>query len=332
VTTSQADQASARVSSLPRWLAAVLGAGVVGILMTLGGLSALAATVVNLGQATPFAVLAGTSVTNTGATTVSGDLGVDPGSSVTGFPPGIVEAPSATHAADSVALGAQNDLTTAYTQAAGEGPPTSEPADLTGLTLGPGVYQTTSDGALSLTGTLTLDAQGNTSAVFIFQTGSSLTTGTSSTVALTGGASACNVFWQVGSSAALSGPTFVGTVMALTSITVGSAVTVDGRVLARNGDVTLIDDTIDASTCTTAATSPTPTSTSTAGGTATAAPSPSSTSTSAAAGSVTVPATGAGGSSSPLVGAGVLVTLGGLALLGGGVGMASIRRRRFPSP
>jgi hypothetical protein len=312
VTTSQADQSRARVSGLPRWLAAVLGAGVFAILVAFGGIYALAATKVNLGRATPFAVLAGTSVTNTGPSTVSGDLGVDPGSSVTGFPPGIVEAPSTTYAADSVALGAQNDLTTAYTQAAGEGPPTSETADLAGLTLDAGVYQTTSDGALSLTGTLTLDAKGDTSAVFIFQTGSSLTTGTSSRVVLTGGASACNVFWQVGSSAALNGPTFVGTVMALTSITVGAAVTVDGRVLARNGDVTLIDDTINASACTAAAPSPTPTSR----------PTPAA----------AVPGTGAGGTSSPLVGTGVLMTLGGLALLAGGVAMGTILRRRFPSP
>ena len=311
MSTSQADKSSARACGLPRWLGAVLGAGAVAILLTFGGLAALAATIVNLGRATPFAVLAGTSVTNTGPSTVFGDLGVDPGSSVTGFPPGIVEPPSTTYAADGVALGAQNDLTTAYTQAAGEGPPTSEPADLTGLTLDPGVYQTTSDGALSLTGTLTLDAQGDTSAVFIFQTGSSLTTGTSSTVVLTGGASACNVFWQVGSSAALDGPTFVGTVMALTSITVGSGVTVDGRVLARNGDVTLIDDTISASACTAAAPSPTPTST--------------------PAVAPTVPVTGAGGTSPPLVGAGVLVTLGALALLGAGVAMGTIRRRRSPS-
>jgi hypothetical protein len=315
VSTSRAAQSGARVRGLPRWLGAVLGAGTVAILLTFGGSLALAATIVNLGTATPFAVLAGTSVTNTGPSTVSGDLGVDPGSSITGFPPGIVEPPSTTYAADSVALGAQNDLTTAYNQAAGEGPPTSETADLTGLTLDPGVYQTTSDGALSLTGALTLDAHGDTSAVFIFQTGSSLTTGTSSTVVLTGGASACNVFWQVGSSAALDGPTFVGTVMALTSITVGSGVTVDGRVLARNGDVTLIDDTINASTCTGAAPSPTPTSTHTSPAAA------------------TVPATGAGGTSFPLVGTGALVTLGGLALLGAGVAMGgTIRRRRSPSP
>jgi type VI secretion system secreted protein VgrG len=283
--------------------------------MTFGGLAVLAATTVNLGTATSFAVLAGTGVTNTGSSTVSGDLGTYPTVSVTGFPPGVVESPYTTFAADSVANEAQTDLTTAYNQAAGESPTsTSEPADLTGLSLGPGVYQTTSDGPLSLSGTLTLTGQG----VFIFQTGSSLSTGTSSSVVLTGGASPCNVFWQVGSSATLDGSTFAGTVMASTSITLGSGVTVDGRILAGTGDVTLISDNINASSCIVAASLPTPTATAT----------PASTATPAAA--TTVPASGAGGTS-PFIGAGVLVTLGGLALLGAGVTTGIIRRRRFPS-
>jgi hypothetical protein len=269
---------------------------------------------VNLATATPFAVLAGTTVTNTESSTISGDLGVDPGSAVTGFPPGIVEPPLTTYAADSVALGAQNDLTTAYKQAAGEGPPTQEGADLTGLTLTPGVYDTSSDGALGLTGALTLNGEDDPNAVFIFQTGSNLTAGTSSTVSLIGGASACNVFWQVGASATLNGPTFVGTVMALTTITVGSGVTVDGRVLARNGEVTLIDDTINASVCSTTST-PTPT------------PTPSPTTTPGT--RVPVPATGAGGTSG--FGGGSLLLLGGLVLLGAGVAMGTIRRRRLSS-
>jgi type VI secretion system secreted protein VgrG len=270
--------------------------------------------------------LAGTTVTNTGSSTISGDLGVDPGSAVTGFPPGIVEPPSTTYAADSVALGAQNDLTTAYSQAAGEGPPTPEGADLTGLTLAPGVYDTSSDGALGLTGALTLNAEGDPNAVFIFQTGSTLTAGTSSTVSLIGGASACNVFWQVGSSATLNGPTFVGTVMALTTITLGSGVTVDGRVLARNGDVTLIDDTINASVCSTTPT-PTPTTTPTPTPTTTPTPTPSPTTTPGT--RVPVPATGAGGTSG--FGGGSLLLLGGLVLLGAGVAMGTIRRRRLSS-
>jgi len=304
---------------LARWVGAALGVGAAAIVMSFGGLAVLAATTVNLETATSFAVLAGTGVTNTGSSTISGDLGTYPTASVTGFPPGVVEPPYTTFAADSVANRAQSDLTTAYKQAAGEIPTsTSETADLTStsLTLDPGVYQTSSDGQLSLSGALTLDAEGDASAVFIFQTGSSLTTDTGSTVSLTDGASACNVFWQVGSSATLDGAAFVGTVMASTSITLGSGVTVHGRILAGTGDVTLISDTIDASACITTASLPTPTAT------------PASTATPAAA--TTVPASGAGGTS-PFIGAGVLVTLGGLTLLGAGVTMGIIRRRRFPS-
>ena len=230
---------------LARWVGAALGVGAAAIVMSFGGLAVLAATTVNLETATSFAVLAGTGVTNTGSSTISGDLGTYPTASVTGFPPGVVEPPYTTFAADSVANRAQSDLTTAYKQAAGEIPTsTSETADLTStsLTLDPGVYQTSSDGQLSLSGALTLDAEGDASAVFIFQTGSSLTTDTGSTVSLTDGASACNVFWQVGSSATLDGAAFVGTVMASTSITLGSGVTVHGRILAGTGDVTLISD------------------------------------------------------------------------------------------
>jgi type VI secretion system secreted protein VgrG len=288
--------------------------------MTFGGLAALAATTVNLATASSFAVLAATTVTNTGSSTISGDLGVDPGSAVTGSP--LVEPPYSTFTADSVALGAQNDLTTAYNQAAtAEGPPTfsQHGVDLGGLTLtGGGVYQSTSDGSLNIGvgETLTLSGGG----VFIFQTGASQTliTSTTSNVVLDG-VSPCNVFWQIGSSATLNGPTFAGTVMASTSITVGSDVTVDGRLLASSGDVTLQSDTINASTCITGSL-PTPTATPTA--TATPTPTPTA--------GPTVPASGAGGTSSS-AGVGVLLTLGGLALLGAGVATGAIRRRRFPS-
>jgi type VI secretion system secreted protein VgrG len=279
--------------------------------MAFGGLAALAATTVNLGTAASFAVLAGTTVTNTGSSTISGDLGVDPGSAVTGAP--LVEAPYSTFVADSVALGAQTDLTTAYNQAAGEAPTsTSEPVDLSGLTLNPGVYQSPSDGSLTINGPQPLTLSG--AGVYIFQTGASqsLVTSTTGSVAYIDGASPCDVFWQIGSSATLNGPTFVGTVMAATSITVGSGVTVDGRVLASTGDVTLISDTINASACITTASLPTPTATATAAATA------------------TVPTSGAGGTSS-FGGAGVLVTVGGLVLLGAGAAMGVIRRRRFPS-
>jgi hypothetical protein len=206
----------------------------------------LAATTVNLSTATSFAVLAGTTVTNTGSSTISGDLGVDPGSAVTGAP--LVEPPYSTFAADSVALQAQTHLTTAYNQAAGEGPATIlTSVDLTNLTLTPGVYQSPSDGGLTINGPQNLTLSG--AGVFIFQTGASqsLVTSTTSNVAYIDGASPCDVFWQVGSSATLDGPQFIGTVMASTSITVGSGVTVIGRLLAGTGDVTLISDTINAS-------------------------------------------------------------------------------------
>lgn len=312
--THRSSRSRSDAGRLARWVGAALGVGAAAIVMTFGGLAVLAATTVSLGTATSFAILAGTGVTNTGTSTVSGDLGTYPTASVTGFPPGVVEAPYTTFAADSVALGAKNDLTTAYKQAAGEGSPTAETADLTGLKLGPGVYQTSSDGALTLSGTLTLDAGGDASAVFIFQTGSSLTTGPSSVVSLIDGGSPCNVFWQVGSSATLDGPSFVGTVMASTSITLGSGVTVQGRILAGTGDVTLISDTINASACITTASLPTPTAT------------PAAT----AATTTSVPSSGAGGTS-PFIGTGVLVTLGGLALLGAVATTGIIRRRRYPS-
>jgi hypothetical protein len=301
---SQTNQNTARVGGLPRWSGAVLGLGVAAAWVIFSGVGVSAATTVNLGRATPFAVLASTSVTNTGATTIYGDLGVYAGTSVTGTPPAIVEPPSTIHAGDPVALGAQNDLTTAYTQAAGEGPPTTVGSNLGGDNLTAGVYQSSSDGALSVTGTLTLT--GNSSSVFIFQTGASygLTTATGSTVILAGGASACNVFWQIGSSAVLNGPTFVGTVMASTSITVGNGVLVDGRLLASTGDVTLINDNINASACIPTST-PTPTP-----GTG-------------------VPVTGAGGTSH--FGDGILLGLGGLAVLGAGAAVGTIRRRRFTS-
>ncbi|WP_202912065.1 ice-binding family protein, partial [Nesterenkonia muleiensis] len=203
-------------------------------------------TSVDLGTAESFSVLSGESVTNTGPSVLDRDLGVSPGSSITGFPPGTVW--GTTHQTNGVALQAQSDLTIAYDDAAGQASDASVSADIGGVTLSPGVY--TASDALGITGTLTLDAQGDPNAVFIFQVGSTLITAPGSTVALQGGAQSCNVFWKVGSSATLdTSTTFVGTIMALTSITANTGTTVDGRTLARNGSVTLHNNVFTTSSC-----------------------------------------------------------------------------------
>jgi len=174
-------------------------------------------TTVGLGTAETFAVLAGSTVTNTGTSTISGDVGVSPGEgeppSVTGFPPGLVTG-GVIHDRDTVAAQAQSDLTVGYNDAAGRTGPANVGVELGGQTLLAGLYG--GSGTLGLTGTLTLDAQGNSNAVFIFQAASTLITASNSRVSLTNGANPCNVFWQIGSSATLGTDTqFVGTVMAL---------------------------------------------------------------------------------------------------------------------
>jgi hypothetical protein len=196
---------------------------------------------VNLRTADAFAILAGSAITNTGPSTINGDMGLSPGTSVTGFPPATLNGTA--HITDAVASIAQNDLTTAYNDTAGRGPVSAVPADIGGLTLTSGVYGQAS--ALGLTGAVTLDAQGDPNSVFVLQAGTSLTTASASTVRMINGAQACNVFWKVGSSATLgTTSTMVGNVMALSSVTLNNAVTVQGRILARNGAVTLINDTI----------------------------------------------------------------------------------------
>ena len=201
---------------------------------------------VNLGTAESFGVLSGSAVTNTGPSVINGDLGVSPGTAISGFPPGTVN--GTVYAADAVAGQAKSDLTTAYNDAAGRSPATSLPPDAGGLSLTPGVYSAPS--TLGLTGALTLNAQGDPNAVFIFQIGSALTTATDSSVLLTNGAQACNVYWQVSSDATLGTRTaFQGTILAATSITADDAVTVDGRLLAGTGAVTLINDTISRARC-----------------------------------------------------------------------------------
>src|SRR5271170_7251560 len=230
------------------------GAGTLRVgLLLLGMLSTLiftssalaAAASVGLGPAASFSVLAGSTVTNTGPTTMSGDLGLSPGSSVTGAPQVLGE----THVDDAVAIEAKNALTAAYDDAASRPSDGSAGTDLSGQVFLPGV-RTASSSLLLSSGSVTLDAQGNPAAVFIFQIGTTLITGSNTSVSLVNGAQACNVFWQVGSSATLgTGTSFVGTVMAQESITANTAATIHGRLLAQTGAVTLDTNTITTSNC-----------------------------------------------------------------------------------
>ncbi|KAJ5764761.1 hypothetical protein N7520_004320 [Penicillium odoratum] len=226
---------------------------------------------VGLGTAAAYLVLGGQAVTNTGPTIIDsgGNLGVSPGTSVTNFPPGVVDPPGGIHIADASAAQAQSDLVTAYNDAAGRPSATLEPTDLGGLRLTSGVYQSVPGrGPMTITSgrTLTLDAQGDPNAVWIFQTDSTLITYSSSTVLLINGAQPCNVFWQVGSSATLGTTSnFVGTLMALSSISAQTNAVIQGRLLARNGQVSLDSNKITLPNCaiTTSTTSTSTTSTST---------------------------------------------------------------------
>lgn len=220
------------------YLLAILGV----LALLCAGSPAVAQTAPPLGTTTTFAVLAGSTVTNTGSSVLTGDLGVSPGLAITGFPPGTVT--GTTHAGDAVALQAQSDLTTAYNDLAGQACDTVLTGqDLGGLTLTAGVYCFST--SAQLTGTLTLDAQGDPNAVFIFQIGSTLTTASGSSVQVIGGGSNCNVFWQVGSSATLgTSSDLAGSILALTSITLTTSASVSGQLLARNGAVTLDTGTV----------------------------------------------------------------------------------------
>ncbi len=244
---------------------------------------------VDLGTAGSFAVLAGSKVTNTGLSVIDGDVGVSPGSAVTGFPPGIVTG-GTIHVTDAVAAGAQADALIAYNGIAGRECDTDLTGqDLGGLTLTAGIYCFSS--SAQLTGTLTLDAQGDPDAVFIFQIGSTLTTASNSSVVLINEADACNVFFQVGSSATLgTATTFVGTILALTSITAVTGTTVeDGRLLALNGAVTLDTNVITSPTCATPP--PTTTTTTTTIPTTTTTTAPTTTTTTAPTTTTTAPTT-----------------------------------------
>lgn len=201
-------------------------------------------TPVAMAGTSSLAVLAGSSVTNTGATNITGDLGLSPGTSVGGFPPGILNGTLRIN--DAIATQAKLDLTAAYNDAAGR---TSTDivtlsGNIGGLTLTPGLYKSTSSLAIS-SGDVTFDAKGNADAVFIIQIASTLTTTSGRKVILSGGASAANIFWQVGTSATLGTTSvFKGTIMAMQSITLNTGASLTGKALARNGGVTMAGNTI----------------------------------------------------------------------------------------
>ena len=199
---------------------------------------------ISLGTSSSIAVLAGSTITSTGATNITGDIALSPGSSIGGFPPGILNGTQ--HINDVISDQAKSDLTAAYNDAAGR---TSTEivtlsGNLGGLTLTPGLYKSTSSLAIS-SGDLTFDAKGDPDAVFILQMATTLTTTSGRKVILAGGALASNIFWQVGSSATFgTTSSFKGTILAMQSITFNTGATLEGRALARTGAVTMAGNTI----------------------------------------------------------------------------------------
>ena len=232
-------------------LATAVAVGTSVITATSGGISgtALAATalasnpaLVDLGSAGAFAVLAGSTVNNTGGTFVTGDVGVSPGTAMGLLP---AQVSGTIHVADPAAVQAKLDLTAAFNDAAGRSVNAiTVSGNIGGQTLAPGLYKSASTLEIS-SGNLTLDAQGDANAVWIFQIGTTLTTTSDRQVILARGAQAGNIFWQVGTSATLgTGTVFKGNILAQASITVNTNATLDGRALAQDAAVTLDTNTI----------------------------------------------------------------------------------------
>jgi len=226
-------------------------AGGIGLIVAMSAIAGLAAgtdpgpATIDLGSAAAFAILASAGITNAGATVITGDIGSAPTSSVTGSPTVI----GTDHGSDSVTLAAKADLDTAYDKAVARTPGTPIASELGLTTVAPGVYTSTA-GTFAITGEVVLDGGNDPTAVFIFQMVTTLGTAAGSTVTLVNGAQACNVFWQVGSSATLgANSTFNGTILASASASLDAGVNLQGRVLASTGAVTLINDTINTPAC-----------------------------------------------------------------------------------
>lgn len=206
------------------------------------------ATAPDLASARSFGVLGGSTVTNTGVTTVTGDVGVSPGPSVTGFPPGIM-VNGTIHQNDATAIQAHADADLAYDDLVNQTCDTDlSGQDLGGMTLTPGSYCFSS--SADLNGILTLNAQSNPAAIFLFQIGTTLTTASNASVVMTNGGLACKVYWQVGSSATLGTNTaFAGNILADQSITMTTSSSLSGRALAINAAVTLDTNSVSNAAC-----------------------------------------------------------------------------------
>lgn len=223
------------------------------VLFSVGQSASAVEAPVDLGTASSYSVLAHTTVTNTNVTNLSGDLGLNPGTAVADT--GSLVVGGATNVANAPALQAKNDLDAAYTNAAGRSYLSLSGVELASQTITPGAWE--SGGVLANSGNLTLDAQNDPNAVFIFKSTATLITGTGSTMTLINGANPCNVFWVVPSSATLgTSSTFVGTIMAYADVAVLNSVTVQGRAMARTGQVTLDNDTFTSIPCATPSPSP----------------------------------------------------------------------------